>query len=166
MPCIGDSNTKCGGFNRMNVYQMSYPSNGQCYEDNKDGKRLFKSQYEIDLSPTLSFKNSPKMYDLQNSFFFVKGHHKLPNLCFRCLSICQGHDKGYIYYGLQNGNQCWCGKEMPDAKFHKDNAECDKPCPGESNTKCGGHNRMNVYQIPSDPAGACYISNLFSFQRI
>ena len=97
-------------------------------------------------------------------FLFVKGHHKLPNLCFRCLSICQGHDKGYIYYGLQNGNQCWCGKEIPDAKFHKNNAECDKPCPGESNTKCGGHNRMNVYQIRSDqsrpdPKGGCYEDN-------
>ena len=41
MSCPGDSKTKCGGFNRMNIHLISSNWDGACYEDNKDGKRLF-----------------------------------------------------------------------------------------------------------------------------
>ena len=62
MACVGDSSLKCGGPNRMNVYHTSTFSDGDCYEDNKNGFRLFENTHTFN-NPYKSNSNMPAMYN-------------------------------------------------------------------------------------------------------
>ena len=79
--------------------------------------------------------------------------------CFRCSFLCRYQDKNYAYFGLQYGSECWCGRDLPDDEFLKDISECNMACVGESRLKCGGFNRMNVYQTSTFSDGDCYEDN-------
>ena len=62
----------------------------------------------------------------------------------RCLDLCT--ESGYLYAGVQYGVECFCGNERPSERFHIVGSKCDKFCPGDSDSKCGGYLTMNVYQ--------------------
>lgn len=52
--------------------------------------------------------------------------------------------KDYGYFGLQNGDGCFCGND--DSKFLPvAPEECDHPCSGDSNEICGSSWRLSVY---------------------
>ena len=58
--------------------------------------------------------------------------------------ICIIRFKEFEYYGVQNGDECYCGDN--DSKFIlTDPIECNKPCVGDSSERCGASWRMNVY---------------------
>ena len=68
----------------------------------------------------------------------------------KCFGLCFEMND-YVYAGLQNGKECWCGNEKPSmpALFQ---SECSMVCTGDSSPhppsaqKCGGKLRMNVFQ--------------------
>lgn len=50
------------------------------------------------------------------------------------------------YWGLQNGDSCFCGDMAPGANIIKDESQCTKTCPGDTTgLKCGEAYWMNVY---------------------
>ena len=52
--------------------------------------------------------------------------------------------KDYRYFGLQNGDGCYCGND--DSKLVPVSPdECDQPCSGDSNEICGASWRLSVY---------------------
>ena len=53
-------------------------------------------------------------------------------------------NQDYKYFGLQNGDSCYCGNDdshfLPVAP-----EECDHPCSGNANENCGSSWRLSVY---------------------
>ena len=64
--------------------------------------------------------------------------------CSRCVDACT--EEGYAYAGLQYRTQCICANEEPHGAKQNESM-CDYDCPGDASAKCGGHWKMNVYQI-------------------
>ena len=72
-------------------------------------------------------------------------------ILFRCLEHCT--TEGTDYFGLIFGDQCSCGSSKPPTKYKKVESYCDKDCPGDPSSKCGGSgNRINLYEIGSAAA--------------
>ncbi|KAH0175344.1 WSC domain-containing protein, partial [Aureobasidium melanogenum] len=78
-----------------------------------------------------------------------------------CAAACLG----YEFFGVEYGNQCFCGNNVGNgavlqASNNPDVNGCGMFCQGDSSEYCGGPNRMNVFQyngtlpaIPSNGAG-------------
>ena len=57
-----------------------------------------------------------------------------------CSTLCHR----YAFFGLQSGNQCFCGNDY--GSYGKmPQAECNKKCSGDSSVMCGGFWRNSVY---------------------
>ena len=137
-PCAGDPNLACGRVNRVQVYTRSPPPTpalpygwsvvSACSVDSAsrvlEGDRLF----------SLS-NNSPEY----------------------CASLCEsktysenGENKKYTWAGVENGNECHCGKgwkggyEPPSAPTY----DCATPCTGKPTDPngCGGSWRIQVFK--------------------
>ncbi|XP_077989192.1 uncharacterized protein LOC144443540 [Glandiceps talaboti] len=63
-----------------------------------------------------------------------------------CVQYCRrlGHPQAALF----SGNQCWCG-ELSSQALKAPNSECDVPCPGNANEKCGGTFALSVYSSES-----------------
>ena len=72
----------------------------------------------------------------------------------RCAESCEG----YAFYGVQARHWCWCGNTAPPAAKKRDEGECHKQCPGDSNSKCGYQWRMNIYQLELGKSRILYSS--------
>lgn len=60
----------------------------------------------------------------------------------KCGGLCKR--KGYQYFGLQYGYQCYCGNHY--GRYGKrPNTECAYKCRGDSSQYCGGAYRSDVY---------------------
>ncbi len=54
--------------------------------------------------------------------------------------------RGYQYFGLQYGQQCYCGTAY-GRQGGADLNDCSKPCAGNQAEKCGGGWRNSVYEL-------------------
>ena len=74
-----------------------------------------------------------------------------------CEDLCLSKNKDYVVFGLQNTEECFCGKSDDDV-YRTGTApedECDSICPDGSGETCGGRHRMNVYVIPNPENEVC-----------
>ena len=60
-----------------------------------------------------------------------------------CIAACIG----YAYAGVEYGTECYCGNALPNSNLHRP-GECTITCPGNTNETCGGHWRMNIFDVP------------------
>ncbi|KAH8687119.1 WSC domain-containing protein [Tricladium varicosporioides] len=67
-----------------------------------------------------------------------------------CGSVCDG----YKYFGLQNGDKCYCANELAAASSMVADEECRIPCAGDSNEYCGDNLRVSLFQLINDSAPA------------
>jgi hypothetical protein len=61
----------------------------------------------------------------------------------KCLKACK--NQGYPFAGTENGNECWCGVVLANDTSVVDTSQCNKPCSGAANEKCGGAAKLSVY---------------------
>ena len=61
-----------------------------------------------------------------------------------CGVYCGG--LGFKYAGLEFGNQCFCGSDLPS---NATAAACDTPCAGNDRETCGGTWTLSIYEITS-----------------
>ena len=61
----------------------------------------------------------------------------------KCKSLCR--DKYYTYAGLEFGNECFCGDDVPIISAPL--RECHLNCKGDETQICGGFWRLSVYSI-------------------
>ncbi|KAK0750306.1 WSC domain-containing protein, partial [Schizothecium vesticola] len=59
------------------------------------------------------------------------------------IAKCSTHCAGYQYFGIEYGRECFCGDSAPTVPVPE--SECDKPCAGDPNTKCGAGMRLSVF---------------------
>ena len=84
------------------------------------------------------YKDDAKRHDLPNPVSIKATTQE------ECVRACALQDKGYAYFGLQNGKDCYCGKHY--GKYGKiDNKLCAKTCEGNPMESCGGDNANQVF---------------------
>lgn len=128
-PCSGDNSQACGAQLRIEIYSLAdstlideptptpASSSGQwttrgCYIDDVDTRTL------------------PVPLAIDPSVFSVDS----------CTTACGA--AGYTVAGLEYGNECYCGYEVPEQQA--DAHDCDIVCPTGPGT-CGGLLRLDVY---------------------
>ena len=72
-----------------------------------------------------------------------KAHYSPKNTIEICKKLC--FEKGYQYAGVEYSKECFCGNDLP-AKIAPKQSDCNMDCSGDKTQKCGGGNRLNVYQ--------------------
>jgi len=58
---------------------------------------------------------------------------------------CQSFCKGYTYAGTEYSSQCFCGNDLSTGQVAPA-ADCNMPCSGNANQKCGGTWRLSVWR--------------------
>lgn len=74
----------------------------------------------------------------------------------RSLTInrCQFRCFGYKYFGVEDGQECYCGNAIMNGAIPADMIACNTPCVGNRNEICGGRKLINIYQVsPFAPPG-------------
>jgi hypothetical protein len=66
---------------------------------------------------------------------------------FMTLPICHTFCAGFVFYGLNNGNECFCGNILQVVSEPAAQGGCNVPCAGDGSANCGGYWYMNVYQV-------------------
>jgi hypothetical protein len=61
----------------------------------------------------------------------------------KCKDVC--YHRAFEFAAVKEGNQCWCGTYV-GAEWTKNQADCNIPCNGDKNTKCGGKDLLNVFK--------------------
>ncbi|EFE33119.1 uncharacterized protein ARB_07870 [Trichophyton benhamiae CBS 112371] len=80
-----------------------------------------------------------------------------------CSSLC----KGYQFFGLEYGTECYCGDTRSNSSMQAPKSECNQPCGGDSSETCGAGYRIAIYkddkwvpitspQIPGYNYTGCY----------
>lgn len=62
----------------------------------------------------------------------------------KCIEMCL--QSGFMYAGVQYGNECFCGHSQPPSTAKLADSSCNMLCPGSSGDVCGGYFTMNVYE--------------------
>ncbi|KAF3391643.1 WSC domain-containing protein [Penicillium rolfsii] len=65
------------------------------------------------------------------------------NTVEKCQAVCQAN--GYIYAGMEFGNQCFCGNTIDNGAALT--SACGTACPGNSAEVCGGANALSMYYL-------------------
>lgn len=134
-PCAGASGEPCGGSNRMNVF-----TNGVAPPVENPGVNGYHSLGCYTDSTTA--RTLSTYLPVNNGIVFVLG----------CTQLCQQHS--FPFCGVEYGNQCYGGFSVSSNAQKADPASCNLPCSGNRTEKCGGSNRINLYQVDSQPSCA------------
>ena len=82
-----------------------------------------------------------------------------------CASFC----KRYPIFGLEYGQECWCGDRLGPFSQQVSNAQCSFACSGDATQRCGAGDRLDVYvngaykprlpdvDIPGAPYIGCFV---------
>ena len=56
-----------------------------------------------------------------------------------CAKLCLSWKTSFIYSGVSNGDECWCGEELTGLDVNTKTAEsdCSQACSGDGSEKCG-----------------------------
>jgi hypothetical protein len=65
-----------------------------------------------------------------------------------CAANCAGHQ----YFGVEFGQQCYCGGQLSSTTFKVADSECNTPCFGNATSACGATYRMQIYAWNSTTA--------------
>ncbi|OWY46760.1 WSC-like protein [Alternaria alternata] len=108
-------------------------------------KHVTREQELLDQLSTYQKKTTTYLGCLTDGDNRVLGDKKFqndPNMTVeRCGTLCAG----FNYFGVQWGQECYCGNTFKYATQHKPESDCSRPCTGDKNQKCGGSHRSNVY---------------------
>jgi hypothetical protein len=119
-PCSGNSAQFCGGPNLIQIYKGTpSPQN----------------------VTTSSFTNGGCVADNNNNV------RTLPVPITSSNSMtpasCKASCVGYTYYGVEYGQECWCGNTFAAGTVVS--YSCSYACTGDSTQICGGSNALNMY---------------------
>ena len=72
---------------------------------------------------------------------------------------CASNCTGYTYFGVEFGNECYCGNSLGAGSVRTAEGECDMNCPGNTKEVCGAGNRLQLYSLGSQSSGASSLSS-------
>jgi hypothetical protein len=124
MPCAGNSKQVCGAGGRLTVFEsltlFPVPANpvipGYTYQG--------------------CMADSVQSRVLGDTFLYA--HNMTVPMCSQ---FCSGKK----YFGVEYGDQCYCGDVLGDAGGKKGDRECAMGCPGDQSSFCGAGDRIGVW---------------------
>ena len=132
MPCTGDSRFICGGGWLLSVYERT----------------AAPPSARVQQIP--GWRYSWCFTDSETRAITGASHTGADMTPARCARLCCG----FRYFGLENGNECFCGNSVSSSSAGPE--ECGMSCAGDGNFDCGGGWRLTVYEsIPEDDLSAC-----------
>lgn len=93
----------------------------------------------LSLAPALALSSDTSCYNDVGSL--SASHSTAYQSVAMCEQFCHADKK--LVYAVQ-GEQCYCGDELPPASAQVSNKECSIRCPGYPSEKCGGPNTWTV----------------------
>ncbi|CBJ25804.1 conserved unknown protein [Ectocarpus siliculosus] len=124
-PCTGDASSTCGGYLAFQAFELG-------------------SQNQPTTAPPTGYLGC---YADDRSRIFSALHVTLTdNNAESCKASCVG----YAYYGLQYGEQCFCGTADEDYTVYGESDNCVLSCTGDASSTCGGSWAMDVYAMDDD----------------
>lgn len=136
MMCNGNSTEFCGGPNRLNAYSLGTaapppppppppPAGGPTQPATIANYNFLHCRTEATGIRALS------------SATFAADTMTLES----CASFCGA----YTYFGVEYGQECYCGDQFNAGSVEAPQSECNMVCPGNSAQYCGAGNRLSVY---------------------
>jgi len=126
MKCSGNKKKNCGGTWANSVFEINKSSTPVIPVKPEQARFSYKGCY----------KDTSKR-DLNKMVYSTNANNS--SMCYKSCN-----KKGYKYFGLQYGKECFCGNKF--GKYGKKAAKkCNKRCPG--NMKCGGKWQNSVFEI-------------------
>ncbi|KAK4446236.1 hypothetical protein QBC34DRAFT_469965 [Podospora aff. communis PSN243] len=122
--CDGDEAWLCGGETNdaILLYQLSRPSG----QHSLVGGWEYQGCYEDAETRVLGGPVYGGQAELQPS---------------TCAALCEG----WRYFGVENGNECFCGNEL-DHATEGNEEDCSAPCTGDGDEVCGGNWRIGIWE--------------------
>ncbi|CAK5263987.1 unnamed protein product [Mycena citricolor] len=68
-----------------------------------------------------------------------------------CTAACMSAGK-YVWSGLENGHECWCGSSVGGIAAHVSDDDCRAVCSADHTEYCGNANRLALYGFTSADA--------------
>ena len=70
------------------------------------------------------------------------------------LENCATHCQGSTYFGMEYGNECYCGNSFGVGSYNQSSSDptvngCSMPCGGNQSEYCGGPSRLSTYMYNS-----------------
>lgn len=135
--CPGDKAAKCGAGDRLNLYsKLDYtkPSTPErvtipdttllytysgCYTDANPAPNAYRTL------PAKAMSDFSKM----------------------TVELCGTFCKGYNFFGIECGGECYCGNEIGKGSLLKEDKDCGLTCPGDyKQLACGEGRRLSIYK--------------------
>lgn len=85
------------------------------------------------------------------------------NTAQSCASFCSQ----YNYFGVENGNECFCGFSLNSTYTPTSNSSCAKPCYGNKNQTCGDYGFESIYQsvpLKPEPSNQAVVAGKFEYK--
>ncbi|CAK3895299.1 hypothetical protein AC578_1337 [Lecanosticta acicola] len=143
-PCPGDSNSTCGGYNRLSIFSNGLPQvNAVPGTPETIGDYYYVSCYtEATIGRALPAKGTSS-----NSM---------------TLEFCASFCSGYQYFGTEYSSECYCDNDFAPGSIRTSDNDCSYLCANATSEFCGGPNRLTVYQDPDWVAPSSASSELVS----
>eukprot|EP00048_Salpingoeca_helianthica_P004141 m.74145 g.74145 ORF g.74145 m.74145 type:complete len:607 (-) comp13070_c2_seq1:69-1889(-) len=163
MPCAGDGGVACGGPFANSVYRIASvttaaPITSALEQDSGSGS---SGEIETTHASIPSSVEEPAVSNTQYMGCYADSTPKdfaLGPFLSDSMSplLCQALCSNYRFFGLQNGNECYCG-QLP---FMYGAAQtCNVPCKGDTAHTCGGESTNSIFGN-CDENGCGFLSKL------
>lgn len=128
--CKGDPLEKCGGSLRLSLYGTAstapavtgYPHN----------------------PPVTAYSYVGCYSEVDRTLPSKRGWSPTSMTIGSCGNFCR--DSGYLVFGLEYSQECWCASAIHQNSTQLLDGACDFACSGASTEVCGGSNKLSIYQ--------------------
>ncbi|KAK3695831.1 WSC domain-containing protein [Podospora appendiculata] len=124
MACGGNALQLCGGADRLSIY--SRPCNGEGENLSNANEFVYKACWT---------DNGAARSLTGDSFSSAE------MTVVDCAAFC----RGYLYFGVEFGSQCFCGDVLGGHAAAEE--DCEYLCEGDNTQWCGSANRLSVYEV-------------------
>lgn len=130
--CPGNASEICGDSNRLSVYSNGAPSQSPIpgLPEVVGNYNVYQCMTEATAGRALS---GPSYTDSKNM--------TLEN----CAKFCNG----YLYFGTEYGQECYCGSVFQAGSKVASGNDCSMLCSGSATELCGAGSRLTTYQLSS-----------------
>ncbi|KAK5999297.1 hypothetical protein QM012_005622 [Aureobasidium pullulans] len=138
MPCAANASEVCGGSNFLNVYYINVTTSST----------TTSSAPSTPTGPVVV--QSAGGYSYMGCYTEATNGRALTGSSKAAASIsvdaCASYCSAYTYFGVEYGNECYCGNVMQPGSGPITDGRCKMPCAANSTQLCGGPNGLNMYQ--------------------
>lgn len=155
MACAANASQKCGGPDFLNIYYINVTSS------------VSTTTTSISTTPTGPIVvQSVGSYSYMGCYTEATNGRALNSLSKAAASIsvdtCASYCSAYTYFGVEYGNECYCGNAIQSGSGLITDGRCKMPCAANSTQICGGPNGLNMYQKSISSSVPSSISSMSS----